>query len=58
MDKLNKIIEQVLEIKINKPVNYNQVIEWFQDDPWYFFQIQDYNTFNDIKDDWVLMILS
>jgi hypothetical protein len=40
MDKLDKIIEQVLEIKIEQPIDFKRIIKLFFDNPYLVDNIQ------------------
>lgn len=51
MSKLHNMIEHVLEVKINKPIPYNKIPEWFREYPQIFISIQDYDTFDELNYD-------
>jgi hypothetical protein len=51
MDKLHKIIEQIIEVKIDKPFNPKEIIKLFNDDPIFFDSIGIYNNFEELNND-------
>ena len=52
MDKLHKIIEQVIEVKIEQPIDFKRVIDIFQESPIFVYTIKDNSIEQMIEDGW------